>query len=403
MRPDQRRRILLGLIGPDPSTVTARLPGDSDWPHIAAMAAQHRLEPWLHARLADTAAPLAIPAYVRQRWRASYRASAMRALALRKSLLDTVALLAAEGIAAAALKGAWAAWHAYGAPAQRPMRDIDLLLCEDRALQAFALLIAHGYRQEEPSARTPGQSLHRDKHLPPLLAPDGTRVELHMRLWERSDAIGWPMPPDESAAMLARAAPCGTDPVPYLCAEDRMVHTVIHGAYSNRLNGGPLVLLDIAAMAQREEIDWPQFWQRAEHGKWERGAALLVHLADAYCCPGLSKTTGCPIAIAPQVRAGAPDLLLQDLDARKTLGLVSAVAGTMHQAGLAAAAAAALERLRGHGRGLYTAGGQGGPGESFARWSARRLRETARALSDSDLRQAMRGTSRLGQWLDDRH
>ena len=37
-----------------------------------------------------------------------------------------------------------------------------------------------------------------DKHLPPLLTPDGARVELHMRLWETADTMGWWMPAPEA-------------------------------------------------------------------------------------------------------------------------------------------------------------------------------------------------------------
>lgn len=185
-----------------------------------------------------------------------------------------------------------------------------------------------------------------------------------------------------------------------LCAEDRLAHAVIHGAYSNRLDGGPLTLPDIAAMVRLGGIDWPGFWARAERGNWARGAALLFHLADEYCCPGVVERTRCSLVIAPAVRERAPDLLLQNLDARKTVGMVAGLASRMHEGGLAAAAGAALTRLRGQDRGLRTAGENGQPVERLARWAGRRLRETAGAVADSEVRAVARSVSRLGQWLD---
>ena len=257
-RPAELRRLLLGLacgrsIHPPPLA-------PADWRKLCHMAEQHRLEPVLHARCDDDTSQLAPPPDVRERWRAAYRTSGLMALAMRKEALDTAALLARHGIRAVALKGAYAAWHAYPRPALRPMRDIDFLVAKDQALQAFGTLVESGYRQEEPGPRTPRESLDHDKHLPPLLGPGGIRIELHMRLWERSEAIGRAMPADASAAMFARAETVtADDPLFYLQREDRLVHCIVHGAYSNRLDGGPLTLLDLAALVRQGGIEWPRF------------------------------------------------------------------------------------------------------------------------------------------------
>lgn len=400
LRPDELRRILLDLIGQEARPALVFNLDHGDWRGLSAMAAQHRIQPYLHAHMQRSGADIRIPAPILNQWQAAYRTSGIRALAKRKVLLETSALLASGGIRAVALKGAWAAWHAYPAPAERPMRDVDLLIGEERVLDAFRLLLAQGYRQEEASARTPEQSLVHDKHLPPLLAPNGIRLELHMRLWERSEAIGWAMPADDSAGMLARAATIGSDPILYLSAEDRVVHAVVHGAYSNRLNGGPLTLLDIAAMVRLGRVDWPSFWQRAECGGWARGAALLFHLADRYCRKGLLEETGCALTLEPEVWVNAPRLLLQDLEARKSVGMVAGVTSRMREDGLRGAAAATLERFRGRGRGIHHESASEVPRESFARWAARRLGESASALSSGEVRAVARGTNRLGEWLD---
>ena len=400
MRLPELRRVLLSLIGPRPDTQSAALLGEREWRLVSDMAAQHRLQPYLHARLEREELTIALPATIRDAWRAAHRASGIDALVKRKVLLETDRLLTAHGIRAVALKGAWVAWHGYRAPAERPMRDIDLLVAKEQALAAFHLLLADGYRQEEAAARTPRESIEHDKHLPPLLAPDGTRLELHVRLWERSTAIGRPMPPDDSAAMLARAGSLGDDPVAYLSPDDRLVHGVIHGAYSNRLDGGPLTLIDLATMVEQGGIDWSAFWTRAANGGWLRGAVLLFQLTERYCSEGLAGKTQCPAEVEAEVLAGAPELLLQDLGARKAVGLVAALSGKIRHGDTVGAFGTAFQRLRGRDRAIRPGDTEQAPLESFGRWAWRRSGETAKALADPDVRGAAREAARLGEWLD---
>lgn len=398
------RRLLLGLIGPSPEGAALEGLSDRDWQLVDRMAAQHRLQPLLHARIERGNLSLAPPAPVREGWRTAYRESALRALALRKEALDIHARLAAAGIAAVALKGAYAAWHLYPAPAERPMRDLDFLLPSGRALEAFELLCAQGFRQEELAARPAAQVVATDKHLPPLLSPHGTRVELHMRLWERPESLGRVMPPDESAAMLARAAPvCDDDPLVYLAPEDMLVHFVIHGACSNRLDAGPLVLVDLDHLLAGQAIDWPAFWDRAGRGGYARGAALLLHLADRWRRPGLLRLSQCPVAVDEALLDAAPDLLLQDPAQRKQIGLLSELAG--RRAGEAATGpfATLAGRLRGRDRGRYgEVADAAGPAreEGLLQWLIRRLGEGAGGLMRRDVRIAARESARLGQWLE---
>ena len=71
-----------------------------------------------------------MPAAIAGSWRAAHRRAAITALAQCADLARTAGLLEAAGFAPIALKGAWLAHHAYPEPAQRPMRDLDLLVRE---------------------------------------------------------------------------------------------------------------------------------------------------------------------------------------------------------------------------------------------------------------------------------
>ena len=391
MRLSDHRRYLLGLIGPKADAQLAEQLDDGDWQTVNAMAAQHRIQPWLHAQIERGLLDIAAPGAIREDWRQAHRRTALRALAMRRDLLEANTLLTANGITSVALKGAWCAWHAYAAAAERPMRDIDLLVPQAQALEAFDLLIGAGFRQEEASARTPEQSLVHDKHLPPLLSPQGHRFELHMRLWERDAAIGWPMPDDASTGMYARATRTDVDPVRYLAGEDMLAHFVVHGVYSNRLNGGPLSLLDVDFLLRAKPIDWPDFWQSAGERGWAKGATLLLTLVDHWCGSAWCEQAGCPHPVETELIDSSPDLLLQDLEERKAVGLATHLSTNI---------GSAAKRLSGKDRATEAGGGMPDTSESRIGWLTRRLRESAKALAKPDVRKAAGKTVRLGQWLE---
>ena len=92
MRLDEIRRILLALTGHQAPPDVATGLGQADWQILSDLAAQHRLEPYLHAHCGREPGAVAIPCSIRERWRAAYRTSGIRALAKRKVLLDTHAL-----------------------------------------------------------------------------------------------------------------------------------------------------------------------------------------------------------------------------------------------------------------------------------------------------------------------
>lgn len=390
MRLTDLRRFLLSLIGP--VAVTDAKLSEYDWQAVNAIAAQHRLQPYLHGQIERGTLAIEIPGAIREEWRQAHRRTALRALAMRKDLLETCAHLARADISPVALKGAWCAWHAYPVAAERPMRDIDLLLPQASALTAFDLLLTNGFRQEEASARTPEQSLGHDKHLPPLLSPHGHRFELHMRLWEREAAIGWPMPEDQSAAMYSRARHLDDDPALYLAPHDMLAHFVVHGVYSNRLNGGPLGLLDVAHLLGVEAIDWPAFWSNAEDKGLAKGAAFMLALVDRWCGSRWIERSACPVQVAPKLVEAAPDLLLQDLAERKSVGLAVSVSGRI---------ASLATRLRGKDRATHGPGDTLTPEETHLAWLTRRLRESGNALAKGDVRKVASQTLRLGQWLDE--
>lgn len=351
-----------------------------DWAVVDAIAAQHRLQPLLHARHGHRKD---IPGQTRTTWRTAHRLSAMHALAQRADLVGTCALLERQGFSPVALKGAWLSRHAYPEAAQRPMRDLDLLVPPEQVIPAFRALLKHGLRQEAPAEMTVEEIVRLDKHMPPLTTRRGTRVELHHRLWELDGRLNHASP---SPALFAnKAALTDSDGVRFLCPQDQLVHLIVHAVYSHRLDCGPLVISDISLLIQKENIDWMQFWSDATQHAWRNGARLMLELVAHY-------RPETPIDFAadqgPAVPAAllglAPALLLQNLDTRHSAGFAAAA--------LSGGSASLAARLSGR----RAAGGLGG----VLYWAGSRLVRNVRDLARRDVRQQSRQLAALSTWLD---
>lgn len=304
---DRLASLLLDLIGRIRPPLAEADP--ADWLQLDLLAMQQRLQPLLHHRHRDSSS---IPPEIRAGWAAAYRASAMQALAQGQDLRLTAALLRHAGFSPIALKGAWLAHHAYPHAALRPLRDIDLLLDPQTVIPAFALLEHNGYRRHESDqAADLGQFLTTDKHLPPLIAPRGTPIELHHRLWAANGLLDHASPRAAEDLVRNRAVGDGSGLL-YPCSEDMIAHLVVHAVYGHRLDCGPLVLSDLDYQLRRSALDWSAFWARAVDEGWRPGARLLFELLQRhYATPvDFSSDPGSPIP--PDVLAAAPRMLVQD-------------------------------------------------------------------------------------------
>ena len=384
------RSTLLDLIGSARRAELDRL-GEADWAELDRLAAMHRLQPLLHHR---ASARTEIPPDIAAGWRESYRQAALTAMAQRAELTAAVRLLESAGFQPVALKGAWLAHRAYSDPALRPCRDIDLLVPAERVLAAFAALLAAGFVVSESPEMTLDQHLLLDKHLPPLDSPGGVRFELHHRLWEPPGRLDHASPRGEEEGVLARAVR-DDDGVAYPAHEDMLAHLIVHAVYSHRLDCGPLLLRDIAGLLGVARIDWPAFWDRATSGGWRGGARLVLDLVARHHPAARIDFTldpGPPTASA--VLADAPALLLQDMDRRKSAGVLAST--------LAGGVPALWRRLLGQRR-----GGIGAPvrremasSGGYFGWAGSRVARTLGDLARAETRRQSRRLARLSRWLD---
>jgi hypothetical protein len=386
------RRLLLTMIGASPFD-TAALSGLSaeDWSALDGMAGQHRLQPILHARFGDCNL---VPDVIRREWRGAYRYWKMMAVAAQSELRKVSNLLASAGYEPMALKGAWLAERCYADPALRPLRDLDILVTPDTVIGAFDCLLAAGYRPIHPIELSLTDIVRIEKHMPPLQSPTGICIELHHRMWEVEGQMDHVFPDRIETEVRARAI--AVDGLRYPCAEDMLAHLIVHAVYSHRLDCGPLVLSDIAALLRSTPVDWPHLWQRARDEEWSEGAALvlaLVHQHDPDL-PGLGEMISA-WAVPDALIDSAADLLLQDLDTRRSAGFFATL-----RAGLPGTFRRRLLGNRqgdGHGsdiaRDLKHEGG-------FWGWAVQRTGRTVSQWRDPEVRRQSGQLAAISRWLN---
>ncbi|MES2498082.1 MAG: nucleotidyltransferase family protein [Pseudomonadota bacterium] len=279
--------LLLDLIAPHrpfPAERIASLDED-DWQAIGVMAAEHRLRPMLHRRLAAQGAIDAVPDAMRADWAASHHRGALRSLTLQRDLMVLHDLLHETGIPYLALKGAYLAWHAYPEPGLRPLRDLDLLVPRDRAMELFERLLDRGYTRIARYAGDPQAYLETSHQLPPLMGPAGANtVEIHTLIFHRDERRCDVRDPAEDPAYWERKVErtMGGRALCFPSPEDILIHLIEHAVYGHQFDNGPLLLSDIAYLIERHTIDWPLFWRLADDAACRRGAMLSLALVRRY-------------------------------------------------------------------------------------------------------------------------
>jgi hypothetical protein len=208
----------------------------------------------------------------------------------------------------------------YPHPALRPLRDLDILIPPERLMDARAALIAGGLSTVERYERVPESVKDAAPHLPPLLAGN-VSVELHKRIFHlKQDPDAGPDLTEDPGfwARCVTGTVAGT-PIMAPSPTDQMLHIIVHGVYDHQLANGPLLLSDIALLADSGDIDWPRLDDLAQRTGRARGVSLARALAERYWeQPGSDPGNSADGAsVPPDVLNTAALLLLREHDGRQ--------------------------------------------------------------------------------------
>jgi len=243
-----------------------------DWNALVNDAEEHGIDPLLfaHAREGDLQLPADTLTRVKVRCVQHAHAAAVRTRAIG-SVLDA---LEAAGIPTLVLKGAALAHLVYPSPAQRPMRDVDLLVPANLAGRAWELLLDSGFA---PSGPDSGPRHH---HLQTLVTSvDGLTVhlEIHTRLLGPTpfvSPLGY-----EDLAERAQAFSLGGRPARTLGREDMLWHVYAH-AFTIDVLRPDVRLVSVADLVTAVDawagvLDWDRLRQR-----YPRLLRALPHLGQ---------------------------------------------------------------------------------------------------------------------------
>ncbi|GAA4642566.1 hypothetical protein GCM10023115_06410 [Pontixanthobacter gangjinensis] len=368
------------------------------WRNILQIADQHRTLALIHGRLERGEIEIETPTDIREELRKAHRESALTALAHRAELFSTVELLRSAGLETVALKGASLAWYSYPAAAERPLRDIDLLLQPEQALAAFNLLREHGFVQSDPSALPAEQMVGAAKHLPPLTSPSGIEFEIHMHAWEPPGSTEWTMPPLMDERIFSDAQPAGPgDPCRYPKPYHMLIHLVVHAAYSHRFDVGPLVLSDIGFLLDSHSIDWLNFWRDADQGGYANGAVLVLALVQKWISNGQIGWLGAPAKPPAEVLNDCERLLVQNLAQRKNVGAAAAIINAGKAGGIGELGRRLKAKLSGKQRGVFASDTM--QREKYLPWLFRRGASFAASMTAPESRSTAAQMARVGQYL----
>ena len=225
------------------------------WSDVVALASEHCVLTWLATRCHDDQVDCTIPSDIAHFFADVRELNQTRNEQFVSAASHVIQIANGFGIEPVLLKGsAFIIGKHYPQPAGRFLSDVDLLV-RDRGTQERLVekLIDAGFRFRDGAQRVQDDDRH---HAPPLLDPIyGAPVEIHHRsLSTRENALGLDYGTLRSRAKLVVTSG-GSAYLP--CAEDMLVHSLVHFQISHRWQY-------LAEIKLRDAIDFHQLLHKPE-------------------------------------------------------------------------------------------------------------------------------------------
>jgi hypothetical protein len=233
---------------------------------------------------------------------------------LERLLVQVLGAFDQAGIDVVLLKGAAAAVTVYDGFGQRPMIDIDLLVAEKDAEEAWTISRRLGWHWDSQSY--PKEMYGDAHHLPPLTDAfgSGCGLEIHTRLW----LPGHPFSFGEDD-VRARAVTAQVDGhacrVPHI--NHQLLHCCIHFAWSHQLQSRAWrAFSDIDAFVASGRVDWDDFVLLARTSGADSCCYWTLRLAAS-----VTDVT-VPPAVLEALRPSGPEVMLDALERHYLINLL---------------------------------------------------------------------------------
>ena len=290
------------------SSPTPAIAGDVDWGALPNAAQRHGMTAWVNACIP---AWHAVPPPVREAIAQHARAQHVRALDAVSQLSTLSALLHDGGIETVSLKGPLFSRWLYGDMGMRRFADLDLLVRPAQRDHALDVLRAAGYELPSGMSVATARTIYAGTGAWPLSHPAKIAVDLHWQL----QATGFGRPLDTESVMREHAGVAlGGRPLPLPVATHTATLTLLHA--TKHLWASLEVVLAIAALTQRTDVEWDRVYQlNTRAGTWTGSAAGLALAEKIFEVDLPRELRGriVPAAVRPLVDAALGFLAMPDV------------------------------------------------------------------------------------------
>jgi hypothetical protein len=277
LRPEAR----LLLLAAGPSSVDGEIvklleAEPINWETLVSLADRERATAIVWRRIRRLA-PTAAPESIREGFERRTMVADFTSSYVEQRVAETVRQIGDVGIEVVLLKGAALACSVYGSFFERPMGDIDMLVDDQRAEEAWRISQRIGWVWDD--AAYPLEQYVGHHHLPPLVDDRGANVklEMHAALFVQGH------PFQLSRADLLRdgrqvQVDGGSAWVP--SREKMLLHACMHFAWSHMMIFGSWrAFRDVIALVEAG-VDWDRFVALAESNKAASSCFWTLHLAE---------------------------------------------------------------------------------------------------------------------------
>ncbi len=275
--------LVLASVRDEPDTfqaTLARLGPSLHWPLLVALSEREMATPILHRRLrrAESGAGGATPERMAHLGRLAM-VHEFRLMEMERRLNALLSTYESEGIRILLLKGA-ALWHsAYRKPARRPMGDVDLLVEEGRAEEAWELARVQGWGQVVDWV--PMEAFEEHQHMARLYDESGLGLglEIHTDIFPERNPFRFP-----TAELWSHAEPLpGRNHVHVPTSRHLLLHNCLHFAWSHAFGYGTWkAMRDTNALLRRGDVDLDRFVAEAHQQRAASCAFWTLHLASEW-------------------------------------------------------------------------------------------------------------------------
>lgn len=265
---------------PTPILNKLKILSEQDWIDLADFAARQNLASLMYSKISNL--PLTNISKVAMDFlKSSATSTTFFNMMLVTELKKILNALNNANIPVIVLKGAYLIKEIYPCINQRQMADIDLLLPQEKILEARKILGNLGYFNDlydelEPSIEVSesytGQLLPLFKDKDDLLT-----VDIHWNIASPKEVYSFDV--KELWQRAYKVDFWGEDAF-VLNPEDLVIHICHHGSYHDHLNHGLRIIVDLVMIIEhfQDTLDWQRVQTTATKWQWDRGVCLCLLL-----------------------------------------------------------------------------------------------------------------------------